>query len=55
VGEKPNNEVMDANLMMQVRDPQMKSVVEEVLKLQENHPQRMTPAPLLGSNGFIDY
>ena len=46
VGVEPDIEVWDdPNLLMQGRDPQMERVVEEVLKLLENHPPKMTPAP----------
>lgn len=37
----------DPNLLMQGRDPQMERVVEEVLKLAEENPATMTPAPPL--------
>jgi tricorn protease len=45
-GVEPDIEVWDdPNMLMQGRDPQMERVVEEVLKLLENHPPKMTPAP----------
>lgn len=37
----------DPNLLMQGRDPQLERVVEEVLKLAEENPASMTPAPPL--------
>ncbi len=35
----------DPNILVQGRDPQMEKVVEEVLKLLEENPPQMTPAP----------
>jgi tricorn protease len=37
----------DPNILMQGRDPQIERVVEEVLKLLESNPPKMTPAPPL--------
>jgi tricorn protease len=48
VGVEPDIEVWDdPNLLIQGRDPQMERVVEEVLKLLEENPPVMTPAPPL--------
>ncbi len=45
-GVSPDIEVWDdPNIMIQGRDPQIERVVEEVLKLLETHPPKMTPAP----------
>nr|MBX2822846.1 PDZ domain-containing protein [Rhodothermaceae bacterium] len=47
-GVSPDFEVWDdPNLLVQGRDPQVEKVVEEVLKLLEEHPPAMTPAPPL--------
>ena len=45
-GVRPDIEVWDdPNILRQGRDPQMERVVEEVLKLLEANPPKMTPAP----------
>jgi tricorn protease len=45
-GVEPDIEVWDdPNLLIKGRDPQMERVVEEVMKLLEANPPRMTPAP----------
>jgi len=45
-GVAPDIEVWDdPNILIQGRDPQIERVVEEVLKLLETHPPKMTPAP----------
>ncbi len=45
-GVAPDIEVWDdPNILIQGRDPQLERVVEEVLKLLETHPPKMTPAP----------
>ncbi len=47
-GVKPDIEVWDdPNLLIKGRDPQIERVVEEVMKLLEQNPPRMTPAPPL--------
>jgi tricorn protease len=47
-GVSPDIEVWDdPNLLMMGRDPQIERVVEEVLKLLESNPPKMTPAPEL--------
>jgi len=47
-GVSPDIEVWDdPNMLVQGRDPQMERVVEEVLKLLETNPPRVTPAPPL--------
>lgn len=46
VGVEPDIEVLDdPNMLVKGRDPQMERVVEEVLKLLEQNPPAMTPAP----------
>jgi hypothetical protein len=35
----------DPNMLIKGRDPQMERVVEEVMKLLEANPPKMTPAP----------
>jgi tricorn protease len=47
-GVAPDFEVWDdPNILVQGRDPQIEKVVEEVMKLLETNPGRMTPAPQL--------
>jgi tricorn protease len=47
-GVAPDIEVWDdPNILVQGRDPQMERVVEEVMKLLEKNPSKMTPAPAL--------
>jgi tricorn protease len=47
-GVAPDFEVWDdPNILVNGRDPQMEKVVEEVLKLLESNPPKMTPAPAL--------
>jgi tricorn protease len=54
-GVAPDIEVWDdPNIMMQGRDPQIERVVEEVLKLLETHPPKMTPAPQRENRTAVD-
>ena len=47
-GVSPDIEIWDdPSILAQGRDPQIERVVEEVMKLLENAPPRMTPAPAL--------